>query len=707
MTQASETDDRPEPRPITQDHFINRELSLLEFHDRVLSQAEDTQIPPLERLRFLCISSTNLDEFFEIRVGGLKERYEAGSTVTGPEGLTPRQQLDLIAERAHRLVQRQYDILNQQLLPLLEDQGIRIIKREHWSKAQTAWLQHYFEHEVLPLLSPIGLDPAHPFPRILNKSLNFIVKLDGKDAFGRNSGQAIVQCPRALPDMIQLPAEETESGPRDFVFLSSIIHYFMDEIFFGMTVKGCYQFRVTRNSDLFVDEEETGDLRRAIEGELVYRQYGDEVRLEVAVNCPDELVQFLFKQFEISEVDLYRADGPVNLNRLVSLLSLAKDPALLYPPFDARVTRVLKRKANMFDAIRKSDILLHHPFDSFMPVVDLIRQAAKDPDVLTIKQTLYRTGANSIIVDALVAAAKAGKEVTVIIELLARFDEEANVALAERLQEFGIHVVYGIVGYKTHAKMLMVARREGNKLRHYVHLGTGNYHPQTAQIYTDYGLMTCNKQIGDDVYRIFLQLTSLGKVSKLDQLVQSPFTLHKTMMRKIDREIEHAKAGKPARIIAKMNSLYEELLTRKLYEASQAGVQMDLIIRGICQIRPGIDGVSDNIRVRSIVGRFLEHTRAFCFHNDGDPEVYLASADWMSRNMFHRVETGFPLLSKKIRDKVIKDLELYLADNQQAWELDAEGAYHRAIPNGDNPVSAQTKLLDDAINSSATQEKIR
>lgn len=687
---------------ITQDHFINRELSLLEFHDRVLSQAEDTQIPPLERLRYLCISSTNLDEFFEIRVGGLKERFEAGSTVTGPEGLPPRKQLDMIAERAHVLVQRQYDILNQQLLPLLERHDIRVIKRDNWSPEQTRWLQQYFEHDVLPLLSPIGLDPAHPFPRILNKSLNFIVKLDGKDAFGRNSGLAIVQCPRALPNMIRLPPEETGSGDADFVFLSSVIHYFMDEIFFGMTVIGCYQFRVTRNSDLFVDEEETGDLRRAIEGELVYRQYGDEVRLEVAANCPDELVQFLFKQFEISEVDLYRADGPVNLNRLLSLIDLSQRGDLLYPPFDARVPRMLRRKANMFDAIRKSDILLHHPFDSFMPVVDLIRQAAKDPDVLTIKQTLYRTGVNSIIVEALVTAAKAGKEVTVIIELLARFDEEANVALAERLQEFGIHVVYGIVGYKTHAKMLMVVRREGNKLRHYVHLGTGNYHPQTAQVYTDYGLLTCNKQIGDDVYRVFLQLTSLGKVSKLDRLLQSPFTLHKGLMRRIDQEIENAKAGKPARIVVKMNSLYEELLTRKLYQASQAGVEIDLIIRGICQIRPGIEGVSDNIRVRSIVGRFLEHTRAFCFHNEGDPEVILASADWMSRNMFHRVESGFPLLSRKLRDKVLMDLELYLDDNQQAWELNSEGGYQVRTPNGQTPVSAQEGLLMDAIAKTPT-----
>ncbi|MEJ2045115.1 MAG: polyphosphate kinase 1 [Reinekea sp.] len=681
------------------EHFINRELSLLEFHKRVMLQATNSDIPLLERLRFLCISSTNLDEFFEVRVGGLKERFEAGSNMPDVDGLTPEQQLEKIAARAHELIDMQYDILNDQLLPLLAEQGITIVKRSQWTKEQTAWLKEYFQQEVLPLLSPIGLDPAHPFPRILNKSLNFMVFLQGKDAFGRNSGRAIVQCPRSLPDMVRVKVEGQESE-NAFVFMSSLIHHFMDEIFLGMTVKGAYQFRVTRNSDLFVDQEETDDLRRAIEGELVYRQYGDEVRLEVAENSPPEMIEFLLKQFEIRDLDMYRVNGPVNLNRLATLINDVHRSDLVYSPFESNYPRVLYRKGNTFAAISKGDILLHHPFDSFLPVVELIRQAAKDPNVVTIKQTLYRTGAKSIIVDALVAAARAGKEVTVVIELLARFDEEANVALATRLQEYGIHVVYGVFGYKTHAKMLMVARKEKNRLRHYVHLGTGNYHPTTANIYTDYGLMTANKQIGDDVNRIFLQLTSLGRVSKLDRVLQAPFTLHKSMMNYIDREIGYAKVGKPARIIAKMNSLSEDALMNKLYEASQAGVEIDLIVRGVCQVRPGIVGVSDNIRVRSIVGRFLEHTRVFYFHNNGDPDVILASADWMTRNMFHRVETGFPLLIKKIRDKVIADLELYLADNQQAWEMKPDGSYERVVvQKGQEPCSAQMRLLGDATGS--------
>jgi polyphosphate kinase len=523
-----------------------------------------------------------------------------------------------------------------------------------------------------------------------------MVFLQGKDAFGRNSGRAIVQCPRSLPNIVRLEIEGQKRA-NQFVFMSSIIHYFMDEIFFGMNVKGSYQFRVTRNSDLFVDKEETDDLRRAIEGELVYRQYGDEVRLEVAGNSPDEMVDFLMKQFEIRELDMYRVNGPVNLNRLVDLIDLAGRPDLLFPPFEANYPKALRRKSSTFDAIAKTDILLQHPFDSFLPVVELIRQAAKDPNVVTIKQTLYRTGAKSIIVDALVSAARAGKEVTVVIELLARFDEEANVALATRLQEYGIHVVYGVFGYKTHAKLLMISRKEKNKLRYYVHLGTGNYHPKTANIYTDYGLMTCNKQIGDDVNRIFLQLTSLGRVSKLDKVLQAPFTLHRTLIRHIEREIQHAKDGKPARIVAKMNSLSEEKLVRKMYEASQAGVKIDLIIRGICQVRPGIPGVSENITVRSIVGRFLEHTRAFCFHNNGEPEVILASADWMTRNMFHRVETGFPLLQKKNRDKVISDLELYLQDNSQAWQLKSDGSYERVTARSpEKIVAAQQELLKQA-----------
>jgi len=675
--------------------FFNRELSLLEFHKRVLYQAYDHSLPLLERLRFVCIFATNLDEFFEVRVGGLVEMLELNaSSPAGPDGLSQEQTLTEVSERAHALVDEQYRIVNDQLFPLLRDNHIRILRRDEWSDAQIEYLQDYFETDILPLLSPIGLDPAHPFPRILNKSLNFIVKLDGKDAFGRSSGRAIVQVPRSLNHMIELPEEVGGEG-RTFVFVSSIIHYFMSEIFIGMTVIDSYQFRLTRNSDIFLDEEESEDLLRAVQGELVYRQYGDEVRLEVADTCPKELEDFLMQRCEIKPRDVYRINGPVNLNRLADLFDLIKDSAYYFTPFVQNMPKLPKRANSYFSALKKQDILLHHPFDSFHAVVDFLREAATDPNVLAIKQTLYRTGSNSPVVDALVAAAKAGKEVTAIVELRARFDEEQNVALAERLQRYGIHVIYGVVGFKTHAKMLLVARREENKLRYYVHLGTGNYHPKTTMLYTDYGLMTSDREIGEDVYRVFLQLSSLGKASKMDCLLYAPFTLHKGMVRRIRTEKENAEKGKPARIIAKMNSLYEEELTNELYAAARAGVKIDLIVRGICQLRPGVEGLSDNIQVRSIVGRLLEHSRVFYFENDGNPELYCSSADWMIRNMFHRVETCFPIKHKKIRDRIIEDLELYLQDNTHAWILQSDGSYQHLQPKGgEEAVDAQAILLD-------------
>ena len=684
------------------DAYFNRELSLLEFNKRVLHQAYNQQLPLLERLRFLCIFSTNLDEFFEVRVGGLLEMLERNAPPTlGPDGMSQLEILDQIALRAHQLVQEQYQILNSELLPLLAEQGIRVLRREEWSEAQIAYLKQYFHSDILPVLSPIGLDPAHPFPRILNKSLNFIVRLDGKDAFGRNSGRAIVQVPRSLTNIIELPAPLTEGG-RAFVFISSIIHYFMAEIFVGMSVMECYQFRLTRNSDIFLDEEETEDLLRAVQGELVYRQYGDEVRLELTDTCPAELENFLLERCEIKARDLYRINGPVNLNRYSDLFDLIKDSRFYFKPFVQAMPKLPKRNNSYFEALQKQDLLLHHPFDSFQCVVDFLREAAADPQVLAIKQTLYRTGSNSPIVDALVAAAKAGKEVTAIVELRARFDEEQNVALAERLQRYGIHVIYGVVGFKTHAKMILVARRESGKLRYYVHLGTGNYHPRTSKIYTDYGLLTCDKEIGEDVYRIFLQLSSMGKASKMDALLYAPFTLHKGMVKRIRTEKENAEKGLPARIIAKMNALYDEDLVNELYAASQAGVEIDLIVRGVCQLRPGVAGLSENIRVRSIIGRFLEHHRVFYFENNGNPELFCSSADWMLRNMFHRVETCFPIRHKKIRERIMEDLHLYLCDNTHAWLLQADGRYLPISPaDGEEPVDAQATLLERwAVHSS-------
>ncbi|BAZ94929.1 polyphosphate kinase [Thiohalobacter sp. COW1] len=678
------------------DLYINRELSLLQFNKRVLEQARDPNTPLLERLKFLCISSTNLDEFFEIRVAGLKQKVESGSVQAGTDNFSPGEILAAISREAHQLVEQQYFVLNEELIPALRERGIRFVRRTHWSETQAEWVRNYFNRELVPVLSPLGLDPAHPFPRILNKSLNFIVSLEGKDAFGRSSGVAIVQAPRSLPRLIPLPSD-LAAGEYNYVFLSSIIHAFVDDLFPGMTVTGCYQFRVTRNSDLFVDEEEIDDLMRAMEGELLARRYGDAVRLEVADNCSADMANYLLRQFGLDEADLYQVNGPVNLNRLFAIADLVERPDLKYPPFKPGRSSLLNTEQSIFDTLSRKDILLHHPFESFVPVVEFLRQAAADPDVLAIKQTLYRTGPDSAIVDALVEAARAGKEVTVVVELRARFDEEANIQLANRLQEAGAHVVYGVVGYKTHVKMMLITRREGRGLRHYVHLGTGNYHARTARLYTDYGLLSADKILGEDVHRVFQQLTSLGKVKALRKLLQSPFTLHKELLRKIEREAERAAAGEPARIIAKMNALIEPQVIRALYQASQAGVRIDLIVRGICCLRPGVPGVSDNIQVRSIVGRFLEHTRVFYFRNGGEEEeLYLSSADWMDRNFYRRVEIAFPIEQPQLKKQIIKEgLELYLSDNTQAWVLQRDGDYRRLQPTGRQRArSVQATLLD-------------
>lgn len=682
------------------DLYINRQLSLLEFNRRVLAQAVDPGNPLLERLKFLCIASSNLDEFFEIRVAGLKQALEMGSVQAGPDNRTPQEVLREISTRTHELVGEQYAILNDALTPALAQAGIRFLRRGEWTERQQSWIREYFEDSLLPVLSPLGLDPAHPFPQVLNKSLNFIVSLEGKDAFGRNSGMAVVQAPRALPRLIRLPADMDGNGPYDFVFLSSIIHAHVNDLFPGMNATGCYQFRVTRNSDLYVDEEEVDDLLRAMEGELPSRRYGDAVRLEVAANCPEPMADYLLEEFELGREDLYQVNGPVNLNRLLAVYDLVDRPDLKYPAFTPGLPSELGHAGDMFKALRRQDILLHHPFESFAPVIEFLRQAAQDPDVLAIKQTLYRTGPDSVLVDHLVAAARAGKEVTVVVELRARFDEEANIKLANRLQEAGAHVVYGVVGHKTHAKMLLVVRREGRHLQHYVHLGTGNYHSRTARLYTDYGLFTASAAMGEDVHRVFLQLTSLGKVSQLTRLLESPFTLHEGMLAKIAREAGHAEAGQRAHIIVKVNALVEARAIQALYAASRAGVEVDLIVRGMCSLRPGVPGISENIRVRSVIGRFLEHTRVFYFANAGDPELYCSSADWMERNFFRRVETAFPVDQPELRHRVLEDLECYLRDNTQAWWLNADGTYTRLRPaEGEAPCSAQIELLRNRAES--------
>jgi polyphosphate kinase len=668
--------------------YINRELSFLEFNQRVLEQAKDPRVPLLERVRFLCISCTNLDEFFEIRVASLKELQEAGAVQVGADGLSVGEQLKAIRTRASRLVEEQYEVLNDVLLPELAKNGVVFVSPEHWTDAQAKWLEAYFRREVEPVLSPLALDPARPFPKVLNKSLNFAIVVEGEDGFGRNSGLAVVQAPRSLPRLIRLP---DELGNQHFVFLGTIVEAFVSKLFAGMSMRGCYQFRVTRNSDLFVEQEEVDDLLRAVEGELASRRYGDAVRLETAHDCPEEILSYLLEQFALTPDDLYKVDGPVNLNRLMALYDLVDRPDLKYAAFTPSIPERLRVGSDLFAALRAGDVLLHHPFQGFSPVADFIKQAAGDPQVLAIKQTLYRAGHDSAIVSALVEAAQADKDVTVIIELRARFDEEANIELANKLQEAGAHVMYGVFGFKTHAKLMMIVRREEKGLRRYCHLGTGNYHAKTARLYTDYGLMTADEAIGEDVHEIFLQLTGLTRVPKLRKLLHAPFSLHDAIVAKIDREAEHARAGKPARIVAKLNALTEPSVIQALYRASRAGVSIELIVRGLCCLRPGLAGVSERIKVRSIVGRFLEHSRVYHFENGGNREVYCASADWMDRNLYRRIEVAFPLDSPEFRARVADELDLYLADDAQAWELSSNGQYSRAV--GEGNLSAQAKLL--------------
>ncbi len=674
--------------------YINRELSLLEFHRRVLAQAQEERVPLLERLRYLCISSSVLDEFFEIRVAGLKQQEAYRATQRGPDNLSPAEQLRRISDTVRELVGEQYRMLNEDLLPSLEDQGIRILDPDEWGGKQRQWLKRYFKRELAPIMSPIALDPAHPFPQPLNKSLTFIVTLEGEDAFGRRSGKAIVQAPRALSRVVRLP-ESCAATPNEFVLLSSIIEVHVGDLFPGMKSTGCFQFRVTRNSDLFVDMEEVDDLLRALEGELSSRRYGDAVRLEVARDCPDPLEAFLTGQFHLKPEDVYRCSGPVNLMRLATVPDLVDRPELKFPGFTPGIPDRLRNANDMFEVIRQGDVLLHHPFESFAPFIDFLRQAAADPQVLSIRQTLYRTGTESAVVEALRDAATNGKEVLVVIELRARFDEEANIELANYLQRAGAQVVYGVVGHKTHAKMSMVIRREGRPLRRYVHLGTGNYHTRTTRLYTDYGLFTCDPDMGDDVQQLFQQLTSMGKTSGLKKLLQAPFTMHSSMLAFIDREAENARAGRRARILAKMNSLIEPQVIQALYAASRAGVKIDLVVRGVCGLRPGVEGVSENITVRSIIGRFLEHTRVFCFENEGDPRVYLSSADWMNRNFFDRVETCFPIEDAALRDRIYRELGMYLGDNCQSWLLGSDGRYRQLAPPQGERRSAQEGLLEE------------
>jgi polyphosphate kinase len=692
----SETPENGEVNLDASENYFNREISQLQFNYRVLKQTLDTAHPLINRLNFCCIFSRNMDEFFEIRVAGMRQQLKYGRETVGADGMMPEQVLAEISRIAHDYINEQYDILNNVLIPEMEKENIHFVRRRDWTAAQAEWVRNYFEDEILPVVSPIGLDPSHPFPRLVNKSLNFIVELDGKDAFGRETGLAILPAPRSLPRLVRLP-DEVCSGGENMVFLSSMVHAHAEELFPGMEVKGCYQFRLTRNADLEL-EDDLEDLASALRGELLSRRFGDGVRLEVADNCPQDMVEFLLAEFNLTERDLYQVNGPVNLARLMAVNGLVDRPDLLYPGFSPSIPRQIRNKSSMFDSIRKQPILLLHPYENFSPVIDLLRQAAKDPQVLAIRQTLYRTGADSEFAEALADAARRGKEVTVVIELRARFSEAENLELASRLQEAGVIVVYGVVRYKTHAKMMLIVRREEGRLRRYVHLGTGNYHAVNARLYTDYSFMTCDESIGDDVNKLFQQLTGMGKALKIKKLFHSPFTLHTRLLNLIDRE---AGFGTEGRIIFKCNALTEINLIKALYRASQAGVKIDLLIRGICCLRPGVPGLSENIRVRSIVGRFLEHTRAYYFGNNGQPAVYCSSADGMERNLLSRVEVAFPIEPADLVSRVRANLDIYLADNCQAWILQPDGSYIQNQPaEHEERLASQLVLLEQLTGKS-------
>ena len=654
-----------------QNRILCRELSLLAFNRRVLAQAQDPSVPLLERLRFLCIVSSNLDEFFEVRMAWLKREQKLRPHERLDNGTTPSETIAAVAAEAHALIREQYQLFNEVLQPELGKQGIHFYRRRNWTPGQQKWIEQYFDAELLPILTPIGLDPSHPFPRPLNKSLNFAVELEGTDAFGRPSGMAIVQAPRI-----------------------SILHAHVGKLFPGMAVKGCHQFRLTRDSDLTVDEEDLKNLRAAIQNELHDREYGDGVRLEVADTCPAHIHDFLLAQFKLNESELYQVKGPVNLVRLHSVPDLVDRPDLKYPPRSAGRLKALRKNGSIFKLAKQSPILLHHPYQSFDPVVQMIREAAADPDVLAVKMTIYRTGSNSELVRALMKAALAGKQVTVVVELMARFDEANNVNWAQQLEDAGAHVVYGVFGYKVHAKMALVIRREDGALKRYAHLGTGNYHQGTSRIYTDFGIITADNQITADVNTIFMEITGLGKPGRLNKLYQSPFTLHQMVIERISRETEHAKAGKPARIIAKMNSLIEPSVIEALYQASAAGVQIDLIVRGMCTLRPGVKGLSENIRVRSIIGRQLEHSRVYCFHNNGADDTFISSADWMGRNFFRRIEVATPIETQALKERVISEgLDMALQDNTHAWLMQPDGTYERCRPSeNEKPVGLQDGL---------------
>jgi polyphosphate kinase len=685
--QGSQTPARDAAAPTTR-VLLNRERSILEFNRRVLAQAQRADVPLLERLRYVCIVSSNMDEFFEVRFA------DALEAARGNGNAVARREMALLAQAAHELIDDQYAVLNQEVMPALAREGIVLVNHADRDAAQRRWVADFFEREVHPLLVPVSLDPSHPFPLVANKSLNFIVRLSGKDAFGRENRVAIVKVPRVLPRMLRLP-DALAGGRQVFVQLTSVIRAHLHELFPGRTVEAFSQFRVTRDSELEVDEEEVVNLRQALRKGLSKRHFGQAIRLEVVRSCPAELSTLLLQHFDLPEVALYAVDGPVNLVRLNELIEQASAPALRFVPFEPAWPKSrLRRGASMFARIRQSDLLLHHPFESFEPVIEFLREAVHDPQVLAIKQTIYRTGSQSELMDLLIEAARSGKEVMCVVELMARFDEEANINWAERLEAVGAQVVYGIVGLKTHAKMLLVTRREERSLRRYLHLSTGNYNPRTATLYTDIGTFTADPELTADADAVFLQLASQARIKPPRHLLAAPFRLHRQMLRHVLQVAEAARVGRPARIVLKVNALTDVPLIEALVAAGQAGASIDLIVRGACVLPPGVPGWTDNIRVRSIVGRFLEHSRITYFRwgeTDADEALYLSSADWMGRNMFRRIEVAWPVHDARLRQRVIDEcLVPYLHDDRDAWTLLPDGRYTRRETG---TISAQQALM--------------
>ena len=684
----------PQARFSAPQNFINRELSWLEFNRRVLEEAQDPTQPLIERVKFLTIFSSNFDEFFEIRVAGIKQQIESETSDVGPDGLTPTETFNAIQRTAHELVAAQYALWREELMPLLAKNGIRVHDVAQLSAKRATWARRYFQEEVFPMLTPLAVDASHPFPQLLNKSHNLLVR--ARTEKGGEPLHAIVQVPRVLPRLIQMPRGKADDEPWDYIYLAALIKHYIAELFPRLLLDGVHAFRVTRNSDLYIDEEEADNLLRSIEQELRRSSRGNAVRLEVEADCPKDFRELLLEFFDLGEPDLYKLDGPLTMTHLAPLVTNDAFAKLKDRVFHPARDPALPPHVNIFEVMRKQDVLLHHPYESFDPVVELIESAATDPHVLAIKITLYRTSGDSPIVAALIEAASAGKQVTALVELRARFDEAANIQWARSLEEAGAHVVYGVVGLKTHCKALLIVRRDTDRLRHYVHLGTGNYHPRTARIYTDFSLLTTSPKLTEEVAIVFNTLTGLAGYPGLEKLLVAPFDLNKRLISLIERERDHALAGRPAKMIVKLNSLVDQEIIEKLYEASSAGVKIDLIIRGICCLRPKVPGLSENIRVVSIVGRFLEHSRIYYFENDGEPVVYLASADWMPRNFLRRVEIAFPVEEPALRDELINEvLSRFVNDRVKARELQADGSYVRLrTEEGEPRPQAQLQFRD-------------